>query len=576
MATTQLPGFGRRLDYIPNEADPEFINKPFPSALSTRDVTDLTISMPMMALREFAMLQLMNEATDKIDWNIKLQNPEFSSKWKEEALSSGPDITPKMADWCLDELRYNASLIPPDAPAPPIFVFNGDVFKSDNAVSAELKKALQENVPGSHEKVWDLVHPSLFPLVYGRTRVLSDGETTTLEDCIQRCGKGEVTSIPIETLGQSFHPGTRSWYNYFRRLTHPYSDKFQCLPCEVDISEDQARITSYINNLHPQKEKPLYEIISQLITASIPLWELTLAPLVQGNKFSRSTRIVYTRREYDPDTEERPETEGPRPESNEDENENAQKTLVRPEPEAFEPLPSPPTLNLRAVYGKRGLQVIVKLANIELTPDKPNYDGGSWHIEGHMNEHIVATALYYYSNDNITSSSLSFRQQCDGDEVFDMDYEQDRHEWLDVVFGYRQNGPRVQDVGSVDTPEGRLLTFPNVLQHRVGSFKLVDPTKPGHRKIVISTAHVPCQRKDWWIEAILEKQSTGVHSQDGVSSPGQVKRLNDLPFELQDLIFKQIGDFPISMEDAEKLRLKFMKERREFLIPGYAGVLPLR
>jgi hypothetical protein len=158
-----------------------------------------------------------------------------------------------------------------------------------------------------------------------------------------------------------------------------------------------------------------------------------------------------------------------------------------------------------------------------------------------------------------------------------MGYEQDHHEWLDVVFGCRQYGPCVQDVGSVDTPEGRLLTFPNILQHRVGSFKVVDPIKPGHRKIValflvdpnikvISTAHVPCQRKDWWIEATVEKQSTGVHSQDGVSSPGQVKSLNDLPLELQDLIFKQVDDFPISLEDAETLRLELMKERQTFSV----------
>jgi hypothetical protein len=28
------------------------------------------------------------------------------------------------------------------------------------------------------------------------------------------------------------------------------------------------------------------------------------------------------------------------------------------------------------------LQVIVKLANIVLTPDKPTYAGGEWHVEG--------------------------------------------------------------------------------------------------------------------------------------------------------------------------------------------------
>lgn len=70
----------------------------------------------------------------------------------------------------------------------------------------------------------------------------------------------------------------------------------------------------------------------------------------------------------------------------------------------------------------------------------------------------------------------------------------------------------MQDVGGVDTREGRLFIFPNTLQHGVGLFKLADPAAPGHRKAValflvdpnvkiISTANVPCERQDWW-EAI--------------------------------------------------------------------------
>lgn len=75
----------------------------------------------------------------------------------------------------------------------------------------------------------------------------------------------------------------------------------------------------------------------------------------------------------------------------------------------------------------------------------------------------------------------------------------------------------LQDIGNVDTHEGH-LSFPSILLHRVEPFKLVDPTKPRHRKIVallvdpdikiISTAHAPCQRKDWWIEVTLERQRT--------------------------------------------------------------------
>ncbi|KAF5600365.1 WD40 repeat 2 [Fusarium pseudoanthophilum] len=39
--------------------------------------------------------------------------------------------------------------------------------------------------------------------------------------------------------------------------------------------------------------------------------------------------------------------------------------------------------------GPKRLQVIVKLANVHLTPDNSNYPGGWWHTEGQINEHIA-------------------------------------------------------------------------------------------------------------------------------------------------------------------------------------------
>jgi hypothetical protein len=44
-------------------------------------------------------------------------------------------------------------------------------------------------------------------------------------------------------------------------------------------------------------------------------------------------------------------------------------------------------------FRESGLQIIVKMASIELTPEKPRFPVGSWHVEGQMNEHICATAL---------------------------------------------------------------------------------------------------------------------------------------------------------------------------------------
>ncbi|KAF8960406.1 hypothetical protein BDZ97DRAFT_2077483 [Flammula alnicola] len=592
---TLLPGFGRPLNFEPGTEDPDYVGGPFPNLLSTGYNTGNRL--PMTTLREFTMLQLMNSITDKPDWHIKVNNPEIAKKWRDEALASDRDITPKMVDWCLDELRYKATFVlTSPANPPPIVVYNGDVVKSDTALSSEFKQALQQAVtkfedsipdnlrdwhPGSDEKVWDLVHPSLFPLVYGHTRVLENGETTTLEDCIERCGQGRITEVPpeAETVEIGAYLNAALW--------KPYSAKFQWLPCEVDISGEEAKITSYINNLHPATEKPLYGLIEKLISASIPLWDLSLAPLQYPWYHER--RIEYTECIYDPDPEAGPERDGPQRITGEDEGDfddrrqswiEDTRQVVRPEPEMpFAPLRSPPDFSLRDEYRKRGLQVIVKLANIELTPEKPDYNGGSWHVEGKLNEHIVATSLYYYSCSNITPSSISFRQTFIDEDTVAISYPQDHYDWLTVVFGCEQDGPAIQDVGSVQTSEGRLLTFSNILQHRVGPFKLADPAKPGHRKIValflvdpnikvISTAHVPCQRQDWWQEAsqsARQKQDHASSSSTATTRQKQRSNVAEPPREGQDHILED-ADFPISLHTAKALREELMEERREFVV----------
>jgi hypothetical protein len=116
-----------------------------------------------------------------------------------------------------------------------------------------------------------------------------------------------------------------------------------------------------------------------------------------------------------------------------------------------------------------GLQVIVKLASIELTPEKPEFPAGGWHVEGQLNEHICGTALYYLDSENITDSSLSFRMQTDA-YINDMDSAysvgQDNYHWMESVFGTNLGGgnsPCLQNYGNVQTRPGRLLAFPNVL-----------------------------------------------------------------------------------------------------------------
>lgn len=138
-----------------------------------------------------------------------------------------------------------------------------------------------------------------------------------------------------------------------------------------------------------------------------------------------------------------------------------------------------------------------------------------------------------------------------------MGYEQEDHGWLSTVFGCEQGEASVQYVGDVLAKEGRLITFPNTFQHRVLPFKLEDPTKSGHRKIlalflvdphiqIISSAHVPCQRRDWWAEELDRKHALP----------------DRLPLEIKKEVMGYVDDFPISLEEAKKLRLELMDERK--------------
>lgn len=86
------------------------------------------------------------------------------------------------------------------------------------------------------------------------------------------------------------------------------------------------------------------------------------------------------------------------------------RTLYLPEaPETFVP-PSAPTDTQMVTLNGKTLQVIVKFANIELTPDSPSFSESNWHVEGMKNEHIVASGIYYFATENITESRLMFRQ----------------------------------------------------------------------------------------------------------------------------------------------------------------------
>ena len=177
---------------------------------------------------------------------------------------------------------------------------------------------------------------------------------------------------------------------------------------ELLVNGNDVKVTSYINNLHPILHADLYSIIEKFIAKSILLWDLTLTSTYRGRK--AGILHDYTDHDYPPPT--RPPDEFIR---DSEDWVRANRVLQRQEPRDFEPYQPQVAaqFSLRERFGKRGLQVIVKLANIELTPEKPTYGGGSWHVEGQLNERICAIALYYYDSKNVADDSLAFRHRID-------------------------------------------------------------------------------------------------------------------------------------------------------------------
>jgi hypothetical protein len=110
-----------------------------------------------------------------------------------------------------------------------------------------------------------------------------------------------------------------------------------------------------------------------------------------------STRVPFQAVDYG-DFKEYAKREGPQRMEDENEWDHGERVLawsegkkehfiVQPNPEPFsredrEDIEE--KVDLRKDFGENGLQVIVKLANIHLTPEKPEYNGGTWHVEGQL------------------------------------------------------------------------------------------------------------------------------------------------------------------------------------------------
>eukprot|EP01114_Cavostelium_apophysatum_P009162 TRINITY_DN2223_c0_g1_i3.p1 TRINITY_DN2223_c0_g1~~TRINITY_DN2223_c0_g1_i3.p1 ORF type:complete len:549 (-),score=111.06 TRINITY_DN2223_c0_g1_i3:75-1721(-) len=521
---------------------------PFPSPFRQGRYGDEYAPRPKTLL-ELRMISISGAIRSKPDWVSKYKNLEIVKKWAREA---GADD--QMMNYLLKELEWYDEIREGSMELSPV----EGVWQADNLIPAELRKKLidlispLENVPdeakdwhpGTDRQVLDLVHPSLFCFVHGLTREV----TTPLPvDAIPFIGQGTLisrkTSSKRKRPTRVFSPGERYSDNY------SVSEMYQWLPAEFAVDDrGKTTIESYINNLHPKEHAALYPVIAEIFDYFVPMFEKVLTDL----RYPRPNRLVADAYKWYDDLKKKINKKNGKKENSYDyydDEEWEDKVPKQPEIPEFKAPAEQETVSLK---GKK-LQVIVKLANIVLTPEKPQYAGGSWHVEGMKNESIVASGIYYYVSENISESRLGFRTS-----VCEPDYEQNDNQGVEAMYGLTNDGPLNQQLGLVETKGGRCIAFPNVLQHRVAPFELQDKTKPGHRKIlvfflvdptihVLSTATVPPQQKSWLMGE--------------VSSTEFFKNLGgDVNKEVDKYV-----DWPMSLEVAKEHREKLMKERKFFV-----------
>ncbi|TCD68333.1 hypothetical protein EIP91_010971 [Steccherinum ochraceum] len=533
-------------------------------------------------LAELRMIQLSWAIRQKKQWQEKLGRPDVVERWKEEAataqelLPSHQKLSANMISYVFTELEAYARLS--EAKTGIQHACNDATFCSYSLIPDDVTQVLREGIaelenvpedrkdwhPGSNDQVLDLVHPSLYCLAYGQSLVRDDN-------------------------------GELSWAQPYRddEDDNWFSDKYAWLPSDffIDASGGASLTSPYINNL-PKGNTKLYSIIPSILSSFIPLFERVLGAIDAthrpGARRGTSTEASDAQEEdtplpgriiHDGDSDLPciwPDDEPPEEYSTAYANDfvgfpgdtRQERRLAWAASFPGVRLPDSPPAYQGAlerdfrVADLRGrtLQCIVKLANIQLTPEKPSYPGGSWHVEGMLNERIVATGIYYYDAENISESHLQFRTSIPGVTYHAQNDDMCTH----IVYGLTYDSELVQERGQISTCAGLSLAFPNIHQHRVSPFHLVDPTKPGHRKILAfflvdptiripSASNVAPQQGSWMADFMHDNsEATGVAG----------TYFARLPVEVRDEI---VGLAFMSEAEAREIREDLMQERGHYV-----------
>ncbi|KAJ2751406.1 hypothetical protein GGI19_004500, partial [Coemansia pectinata] len=259
-------------------------------------------------LAERRMRQMSNDIRSKSDWIKTLNDANTRTGWAAEAKTKG--LTGIEFAYVLDELVYYASLHPPSSNVR-LSAADG-VWFSDALIDAETTNELKnyatilESIsnrqkdwyPNDRSSVLNLIDPSLFPLIYSRSKLCRQTSTSP------------QAALKIEEAGE--FPGSLDEWRKALNVTEdgesdyylptgvwPFvsysSAKLSWLPSEFRVDDNGAvTIESYINNLHPVKHAAFYPIIASVFSKFLPLLEQVVTDLVNP----RQRRVIPDSSKY--------------------------------------------------------------------------------------------------------------------------------------------------------------------------------------------------------------------------------------------------------------------------------------
>ncbi|KAI9500829.1 hypothetical protein BX070DRAFT_255047 [Coemansia spiralis] len=484
-----------------------------------------------------AMIELSSRIRSQPSWTSDKDLPEkrrIWHKWGKELGLCNDEIT-----FALDELEYYASVNKPEHGIEigcydmvwTSTSLTGDNLRMELIEQLELFKQhpqIKKNIKfywhgySATNSLW-LFRRISNMLDFNRTRIHEGMQMQSPEDALKYlgCGKRPESKEVWERIYKKYDSDVSISWNYMGG-SGKWNRK-SILPSEVHVDIDgNANFITYINNIHPVWHRQLYTTIEKTLTAMIPLFEEVLTDIAYPLRMRTFSDFSYGK-------DVRPKV----PEAVEfsdkfisEYTDWYHKTRFVPRPRGKFTMPNRPNTSF-SLCGQR-LQVVVKAVEYPI-PAIETSDTDAQHIWLHdesriENESTIATAIYYYSMDNIATAKQGFSLYYD-DSYWA--YSHDFDHMPDIVFGPGGYDDDLYDRASINTDlipprsfgsqlikEGTSVCYSACYDSDSVKVELADPTKPGAIKALIfylfnpsrrriSTEIVPPQQVDWWIDKVF-------------------------------------------------------------------------